>query len=215
MKTDQTPEWTGEIARFVEAAHRTAEHGLLRCSSGNLSWRLNDALCLVTATGSWLGNLTPAQVAICRVVDGAPVNSVKPSVEAGFHTGILRARPDIRVVLHFQSPAATAFACRRDVETVNFAIIPEVPVYIGSIAVVPYLQPGSAELARAVIPAMQDHNLLLLRNHGLVTVGRDLDDALQKAAFFELACQVLLTAGDQAQLLTEPAVRALRESASG
>ena len=215
MKTNSTPAWTAEIAQFVEAAHRTAEYGLLRCSSGNLSWRLNDALCLVTATHSWLGNLTPAQVAICRVADGAPVNSVKPSFEAGFHTGILRVRPDIRVVLHFQSPAATTFACRRDAETVNYAIIPEVAVYIGPIAVVPYLPPGSAELAQSLIQAMTDHDLALLRNHGLVTVGRDFDDTLQKAAFFELACQVLLAAGDQAMLLPETAVRALQITARG
>ena len=209
------PEWTAEIAQFVETARRAAEYGLLSCSSGNLSLRLNDELCLVTATRSWLGKLTPEQVAICRVADGSSANGVKPSVEAGFHTGILRVRPDIRVVLHFQSPAATTFACRRDADTVNYAIIPEVPVYIGPIAVVPYLPPGSAELAQAIIPAMTGHNLALLRNHGLVTVGCSLDDALQKAAFFELACQILLAAGAQAQLLPDVAVRALQASGRG
>ena len=210
MKNYLKTKWRAEIARFVETAHSTAAHGLLRCSSGNLSWRIDEQLFLVTATRSWLGTLTPAQVALCRIEDGAPVNGVKPSVEAGFHTGILRGRTDIRVVLHFQSPAATTFACRKDAAKVDFAIVPEVPYYIGSIAVVPYLPPGSPELARAVIPAMLKHNLALLRNHGLVTVGRDLDDALQKAVFFEFACQTLLAAGPQARLLTKSAVQALQ-----
>ncbi len=215
MNPNPMQNWNAEIAQFVEAAHRTAEHGLVRCSSGNLSWRLNDELCLVTATHSWLGKLMPEQVAICRVADGAPVNNVKPSVEAGFHVGVLGSRLDIRVVLHFQSPAATAFACRRDAGTVDYAVIPEIPVYVGPVAVVPYLPPGSAELAQAIVAALAGRNLALLRNHGLVTVGRDLDDALQKASFFELACQILLAAGDQAQALPDSAVRALQNIGHG
>jgi ribulose-5-phosphate 4-epimerase/fuculose-1-phosphate aldolase len=56
--------------------------------------------------------------------------------------------------------------------------------------------------------------MVIMKNHGLVTVGRDYDDAIQKAGFFELACQVLLTVGDNAGLDCEQ-VKKLRRMGSG
>ncbi len=194
------------IGTFVEACHRVAAHRLVRCSSGNLSWRLDDSRFLVTASGSWMASITPDQVSVCCTADGGLLEGGRPSVEAGFHAGILRSRPDTDAVLHFQSPCATTLGCRTDAASINYAVIPEVPVYIGSIANVPYILPGSPELAGAVVHAMQTHDLAVLTNHGQVTVGSSLDAAIQNAAFFELACQIILHGGDSIAPLPEEAV---------
>jgi len=199
---------------FVAACHSAAAYGLVRFSSGNMSWRVSDDLMAVTGTGSWLERIGEAQVALCRISDGATVNGARPSVESGFHAGVLRERPDIGVVLHCQSPCATAIACGRPDE-INFAVIPEVPFYIGEPAVVPLLQPGSAELAAAVIEAAREHELLLLRNHGQVVLGRNFDDALQRAGFFELACEILLRGRDLQPLPAEFAAALRSWMASG
>lgn len=189
--------------------------GLMRCSSGNMSKRVDRERMVVTATRTWMADIETDQIVLCRIADGEVLNDRKPSVETVFHAGILRERTDIEVVLHFQTPAATAFACRDDLEGTDFYIIPEIPYYIGPIAIVPYLMPGSPELARAVVDAMREHNLAILRNHGLVTVGRDYDDAIQRAAFFELACEILLHAGEHAAPLNAQAAKALRDAATG
>jgi len=196
------------IDEFVAACHEAAARGLLRCSSGNLSWRVDGKRMLVTRTRSWLGRLTPADVAVCALADGASLNGVKPTVEVGFHAGILRARPDVDVVLHYQSPYATALGCSRQPPG-DFNIIPEVPFYIGPVGWVPYLPPGSAELADAVVAKMATHDLTVLANHGQVTVARDFDPAIQRAEFFELACQIMLASGGRARPLSGSAVRAL------
>jgi ribulose-5-phosphate 4-epimerase/fuculose-1-phosphate aldolase len=177
---------------FIQAAHSTAKHGLLQCSSGNMSWRISDELTAVTANGSWLERLTKDDVVICRTIDGEILNGKKPSVETKFHLGILRARTDVNVILHFQSPCAVSIACsnRRDY---NFSILPEIPFYIGKIGWVDFFMPGSRELADAVIDAMKKRDLVLMQNHGLVAVGKSFDDVIQKACFFELACRILLT----------------------
>jgi ribulose-5-phosphate 4-epimerase/fuculose-1-phosphate aldolase len=205
----------GAAARFVAAAREVAAQGLIACNSGNLSWRVAADRFLVTATRSWLGELTPAQVALCRLSDGTVLNGVKPSVEAGFHAGVLRARPDISAVLHTQSPCATACACRRDAARLDFNVVTEVPYYIGPVAVVPPLMPGSAPLARAVVAAMRGHDVALLRNHGQVTVGRDPRDAMQRARFFELACFILVANGARCSRLPPALVRGLRAAARG
>jgi ribulose-5-phosphate 4-epimerase/fuculose-1-phosphate aldolase len=196
------------ILEFVTACRRVAEYGLLRCSSGNMSCRLPGDCALVTATRSWLGELQPSQVALVRISDAARLNAATPSVETRFHLGILREQPEVNVVLHFQSPAATTLTCGRP-ERINFFVIPEIPFYIGPIAVVPYIDPGSAELAEAVVPAMRRHRLAVLKSHGQVTVGRDYHEALQRAAFFELACDIILRGGKQVRPLTPPAIAKL------
>ena len=202
------------VEQFVDATHRLAAYGVVQCSSGNMSWRVGDDLMAVTGTGAWLERIEETQIALCRISDGATVNGARPSVESGFHAGVLRERPDIGVVLHCQSPCATAIACSRPDE-INLAVIPEVPFYIGEPAIVPLLQPGSAELAAAVIEAAREHELLLLRNHGQVVLGRDFDDALQRAGFFELACEVLLRGRDLQPLPAEFAAALRAWMASG
>lgn len=182
------------IAALMEACHRAAALDLIRYSSGNMSCRLPGDRMAVTAKGSWLGSLTARQIAVCRLADSTPLNGIRPSVESHFHAGVLRARPDIHVVLHCQSPMATAIACGKP-ETHNYMLIPEIPFYIGPPAIVPYGNPGSLELAAKVIRAMRKHDLAILRNHGQVVVGRTFDDAFQRAGFFELACTLLLAGG--------------------
>ena len=137
-----------------------------------------------------------------------------PSVESRFHAGILRERPGVDAVLHFQSPCATVLACC-ELAGVDFAVIPEIPYYIGPVAIVPYLPPGSPELAEAVVEAMTRHGLAVLQNHGQVVAGKTLDDAIQKAAFFELACEVVLRGGEGVRPLPREAVAHLGAAAKG
>jgi ribulose-5-phosphate 4-epimerase/fuculose-1-phosphate aldolase len=196
------------VARFVEACREVGRRGLVRCSSGNLSQRIDGGRMLVTATRSWLGRLTADDVSLCRIEDGACLDGRRPTVEVNLHAGILRARPEMNVALHFQSPCATTLACR-DSRHVNFFVIPEIPFYIGPIGHVPYLPPGSLELADATVEALRNRNLALMANHGQVTVARDLDHAIQNAEFFELACQIIIEGGDKVTPLSNEAARAL------
>lgn len=197
-----------KIKSFVDACHKVAAYGLLRCSSGNMSYRLDGELVALSARRAWLAELGSEEVAICRLEDGRCVNDKTATIEKALHLGILRDRADVNVVLHFQSPFATAIACGRG-QDYNFSVIIEVPYYIGEAGVVEYLPPGSAELAEAVVSAMKKHDMAILRNHGLVTVGRDFKDVIEKASFFELACQILLCQ-DKPEFLTQRAIDAIR-----
>lgn len=189
------------IEEFIRQAHRVGDAGLTVCSSGNLSWRIGEEA-LVSGTGSWVPSLPKEKVAQVKIATGETLNGVKPSMESGFHLGVLRERPDVNVVLHFQSPYATAVSCMKQ-KPENFNVTAEVPCHVGrEIPIIPYFRPGSPELAAAVIAAMKEHNSILLTNHGQVVCGKDFDQAFERAMFFEMACRIIILTGGKYNVLT-------------
>ncbi|MDR1090272.1 MAG: class II aldolase/adducin family protein [Prevotella sp.] len=199
-----------QIDKFIEQAHLIGKERLQLCSSGNLSWRVDDNVALVSGTGSWLPRLAKENVAICDISTGMRIDGPKPSMESVFHLGVLRQRKDMDVVLHFQSEFATIVSCMNN-KPENFNVVAEVPCYCGKeIPVIPYYRPGSKELAGAVTEALTGHDCVLMSKHGQAVCGKDFDDAFQKAVFFELACSIIVHAGEGNYLtLTEDEIRDL------
>ena len=192
---------TEHINEFLKQAHRVGDAKLTICSSGNLSWRIGDDA-LVSGTGSWVPELKAEKVSICRIETGEVLNGIKPSMESGFHLGIMRQRPDVNVVLHFQSEYATAVSCMKK-KTEKFNVTAELPCHLGGeIPIIPYFRPGSPELAKAVVEAMKDHNSILLTNHGQVVCGSSFDQVFERAMFFEMACRIIVQSGMDYSVLT-------------
>lgn len=196
------------IEQFIAQAHRVGDAGLTLCSSGNLSWRIGENA-LVSGTGSWVPTLSKEKVAVCKIETGEVLNGVRPSMESGFHLGIFRERPDVNVVLHFQSCYATAVACMKQVPA-DFNVTAEIPCHVGSeIPVVPYFRPGSPELASHVIQAMKNHNSALLQKHGQVVCGKNFDEVFERATFFEMACRIIILSGGEYQTLSKAEIEDL------
>ena len=192
---------TEHINEFLKQAHRVGDAKLTICSSGNLSWRIGDDA-LVSGTGSWVPELKAEKVSICRIETGEVLNGIKPSMESGFHLGIMRQRPDVNVVLPFQSEYSTAVSCMKK-KPENFNVTAEVPCHVGrEIPIIPYFRPGSPELAKAVVEAMKDHNSILLTNHGQVVCGSSFDQVFERAMFFEMACRIIVQSGMDYSVLT-------------
>lgn len=204
-----------QINEFLGYAHRVGQAGLTVCSSGNLSWRIADDEVLVSATGSWVPSLTADKVAVVRLSDGAPLNAVRPSMESVFHLGVLRNRPEMKCVLHFQSPYATAIACRKEIPAdLNFTA--EVPIHVGSpIPAIPYFRPGSPELATHVIEAMKTANSVFLRKHGQVVCGEDFNHAFERAMFMEMACRIAVLNGSDVDPLNAAEIEDLAPYING
>ena len=194
-----------QIQEFLRQAHRVGDAGLTLCSSGNISWRIGDEA-LVSGTGSWVPTLPKEKVAVCRVSDGEVLNGVKPSMESGFHLGVLRERPDCDVVLHFQSKYATVVSCMTETPK-DFNVTAEVPCHVGrEIPVIPYFRPGSPELAEAVKAALKNHNSALMLKHGQVVCGKDFNQALERATFMEMASRLAVLNGDNLETFTDAEV---------
>jgi ribulose-5-phosphate 4-epimerase/fuculose-1-phosphate aldolase len=194
------------IDALVAAAREARAEGLVVSSSGNFSVRLDDGRFAISGSRTRLGSLRPEDVLVLDLGDaaGEPAlagggrdragpGSLRPSMETPMHSGLYRSCRQIRAILHFQSRAATALACRGE-SSPDLNFIPEFPVYLRRLGEVPYLTPGSAELARAVVDAFQDPEVRIvqLRNHGQVVIGDTPAQAVERATFFELACHVFL-----------------------
>lgn len=191
-----------QIEDFVACARRVGQENLTICSSGNLSIRIGDEV-LVSGTGSWLPDMKAEKVSVLKFSDGTVLNGIKPSMESVFHLGVLRERDgEVNCVLHFQSPYATAIACMKE-RPRNFNFTAECPLHVGEeIPMIPYYRPGSSELANHVIEAMKTHNSVMLLKHGQVVCGKDFNQALERAMFFEMACRIAVINGNNVDPLT-------------
>lgn len=195
---------------FITYAHKFAEAGLVRGGSGNLSCRISSELMIITTTGSWLSELTEDAVALCTMQNGAgQSNGKQPSMELKLHRSVLCKRPDINIVLHCQSPYATALACAEK-NDFNYSVIPEIPYYIGAVKTIPYYDPGSDELSLAISESVAYHDLLVLKNHGQVITGRTFREVHERALFFEFACEIILFNNNRVQSLSFNAVEYLK-----
>ncbi len=199
-----------EIAEHSEAValgcRRLHRAGLLAGTEGNCSLRLRDGTLLVTASGVDKATIGPHQI-VHRHADGTACHATpdsvtdhasfsdspcRPSSELEMHLGIYRVRPDVMAVVHAHPPVATGFATAGRTIPVN--VLPEIPVVVGPVALVPYARPGTQALSEAMGPFVEDCEVFLLTNHGVTTVGRSLTDALTRLESVEQAARILLVA---------------------
>ena len=176
--------------QIVAACKKLESAGLNRGTSGNVSCREKDHF-LVTPSGVPVDEITPSRI-VAVGYDGKVIGIGRPSSEWHFHCDILQARPDIGAVVHTHSPYATAIAClREDIPAFHYMIA----VAGGdSIRCAPYALFGTDILSRHAVEALDGRKACLLANHGMITLGRDLDEAMAIAVEVESLCQQYLLA---------------------
>jgi ribulose-5-phosphate 4-epimerase/fuculose-1-phosphate aldolase len=112
-----------------------------------------------------------------------------------FHLGIYKQRQDAQAIGHLHSLHAVALSCLESLNPEE-PLPPLTPYYfmrVAPLAVIPYFRPGSAQLAAEVEAAATLHNSMLLRNHGLITIGSTLDEAVDRAEELEQTAQLYFT----------------------
>lgn len=169
-----------------------------------MSVRINDELMLITPSGADKGTLLPEQIIGQPLVlgphyhktgqgDGASRDSiVRPSSEIEMHRVCYAARPDVFAVVHAHPPVATGLATAG--KTLPANVVPELPVVVGPIALVPYARPGTPALGAAMTPLLDGHEVFLLANHGVTSVGKSLDEAVQRMESTEQAARIFFVA---------------------
>jgi L-fuculose-phosphate aldolase len=108
------------------------------------------------------------------------------------HIGIMKRQPKAKSCCHAHPPHATAFAVAAVVPPT--CMIPEAEVFLGQIGLAPYRTPGSPENAEIVGQMGVDHQSVLMENHGVITWGKDIEDAYWKMENTDAYCQTVLLA---------------------
>lgn len=175
----------------AEAGKRMLHKGLVIGASGNISVRIPGEDRIV---------ITPSQVEYDRIGadDIVVVDFEKnvlqgernPSIEAGMHIGVYKARPDVGAVVHTHSVHASAVASLG--RTIPPFLDEIVLMLGGEIEVAEYGVPGSEELAENAVRAMGKKNAVLLANHGSLCCGKNLEDAFGNAELVERVAQIFI-----------------------
>lgn len=194
---------------LLHTSRRMVELGLNRGTAGNASVRCGDDI-LITPSALPVAEMSEHDlVLIAR--DGKVLQGRKPSSEWRFHCDILNARPETSAVLHMHSTYATTMACLgHDVPAVHYHIA----IAGGdTIRCTPYTIFGEQNLSDFVLDALQGRKACLLGNHGMIALGKDLDDALSVAQEVEFLCEIYwraLSVGEP-KILSMQQMRAVQE----
>ncbi|MGW2920482.1 class II aldolase/adducin family protein [Streptomyces angustmyceticus] len=174
---------------LVATARRTVTDGLVVGTSGNVSCRIKD-LVLVTPSGVPYDRLGPGDTTAVDLEGRQIIGTLRPTSELPMHLAVYRSTTATAVV-HTHAPCATAVS----------TLVPELPPvhYMtaalgGPVRVAPYALYGSDELAAHMLAALRDRTGCLLQNHGTLTYGDSLGQALDRTAQLEWMCRVWLTA---------------------
>jgi L-fuculose-phosphate aldolase len=184
---------SGESAVRAELARicrRLWERGLVAGQDGNVSARVGPRI-LVTPAGFSKVDVTADDIVVVDLEGRVLEGHAAPSSELAVHLRAYHRRPDVHAVVHAHPPTATGLAVAGASLPDN--VLPEVTVLLGSVPLVRYATPGTAELADHFEPYW-DHNAFLMANHGALTLGPDLRVAHQRMETIEHAARVLLAA---------------------
>ncbi len=181
---------------IVEVGRIGYAKGFLTANNGNISVRLANGDVLITPSGLCKGRLTTADLFVLKP-DGTTVSpaadpDLRTSSETPMHLEALAVRPDVRAVLHAHPPCSIALSVAE--KPLQPLMVPEVAVALGDVPTSAFGMPSSADDARIIRELIEDHDALILRNHGSLTVGRHLDEALINLERMEHAAEVQILA---------------------
>lgn len=175
-----------DIGRRMWAREYTDGNG------GNLTVRVGDNLVLCTPTLVSKGFMTLEQICLVDMEGRQLAGRFKRTSECMTHLAIMKRQPKARACCHAHPPHGTAFAVA-GVQPPT-CMIPEAEVFLGQIGMADYRTPGSPDNAEVVGQAAVDHMAVLMVNHGVITWGKDIEDAYWKMENVEAYCKTVWVA---------------------
>ncbi|MDD5691223.1 MAG: class II aldolase/adducin family protein [Candidatus Omnitrophica bacterium] len=158
---------------IIKIGKRLYGAGLAVAKSGNLSARLDAESILITASGTFLGQLKEKDIVKVNLASAKFAGDVKPSSELPLHSLVYKNFP-ARVVVHCHPPLINGyFAVIKALKAMSF----ETKFYLGDIPVIPQETP-TVTAPEPVIAALKTNNLVVLKNHGTVAIADKFEDAL-------------------------------------
>ncbi len=187
-----------EIEELVVASRRLGELGYVTSHGGNLSYKVESNVVLITPTKVVKRGMTFDDIVAVRP-DGSVLFASpgrKPTGEIPMHLRLYEKRPDINALVHAHPPVLTGFSMT-DCDVLSRPLLPEPTIEVGPVIPVDYAEPISESLAEKFDAVVKKTNVWLMKNHGVTIcssegVARALDllemtEALAKSAATALA----------------------------
>jgi len=161
-----------EVETFVRVCHRLARNMYVTSFGGNLAWKLEENLILITPTMLNKGDVQTEDVVFIDLQGKVVEGKRRPTGETPMYVKFFNERPDITSVLHCHPPAVCAMAIMKGKNWLMRPFYPETTTEVGPVPVVPYGEPLTEELAKNFSPYLQKYDSFIMENHGLVTMTR-------------------------------------------
>jgi L-fuculose-phosphate aldolase len=170
---------------IVEIGKRMWAKGYVAANDGNITVKLNDEEILTTPTGISKGFMNTGMILKVNkngvVISGSKDH--RPSSEVKMHLEVYKERPDIKSVVHAHPPFATSFAVAGI--PLNKCVLPEAILILGAVPTAKYGLPSTMEIPDAIREYIKKSDVVLLENHGALTLGTDPINAYHKMETLE------------------------------
>jgi L-fuculose-phosphate aldolase len=181
---------------IIETGRICYASGLMLSNNGNISARLGNDRIVITPSALCKGRLDVEDLLIVdldgSVIKADSMRKRKTSPETHMHLEVYRQRPEVRAVIHAHPSNAIALSVAGMPFPVD--VLPEVLEELGAVPTTRFALPNSSDSVDAIREYVREHNAILIRNHGAITYGRDLEIALNHLERLESVAKVVVTA---------------------
>jgi L-fuculose-phosphate aldolase len=160
------------VETFTKVCHHLAQTMYVTGYGGNLAWKLEDNLLLITPTQMNKGTIQPEDVVFIDLKGHTVEGKRRPTGETPMYLKFFNSRPDIVSVIHCHPPVVCGMAISKGPNWLMRPLFPETTTEIGPVPVVPYAEPLTEELGEKFEPFLPKYNSFIMENHGLVTMSR-------------------------------------------
>lgn len=178
-----------ELRKTVSAQNKAlVDNGLVLWTSGNVSARDPETnYVVIKPSGVLFDDLTPEKMVVVdlhgNVIDG----ELKPSVDTASHLYVYRHRDDVHGIVHTHSPYATSFAITG--EPLHIYTTTSAAVFGGTIPISDFAVIGEEEIGQEIVEKIGKSEAILIRSHGVFTIGKTSGKALKNAVILEETAQ--------------------------
>ncbi len=181
-----------ERKAIVKVGVKLQKNRFIAGTDGNISVKLSDNKILITPSGFRKGELESDDLVIIDFKGNILEGKNRPSSEFLMHSYIYQNRPNISACVHSHPPYATSFAVAGEELPDN--ILPEVVLFVGKIPLTNYAPPGTDSVPKSLSSFVNNCEAFLLKNHGLLTIGTNLDVAYNRHETVEHYAKILTLA---------------------
>ena len=175
-----------------DAGRQLMERGLVEGTWGNCSLRIDDSLMAVTPSGRRYEDMTPNDIVIMDYHTLEVIGDIKPSSEKKVHAQLYKTRKDVNAVIHTHQPhASTVAAARREVPPI---LDDQAQILGPGVRCAAYALPNTKKIVKTTVKALKGRYAALMANHGAITLGRTMEEAIIAALVLEKACKAFIQA---------------------
>jgi L-fuculose-phosphate aldolase len=201
-----------EVQKFLKACHTLAANKYVTGYGGNLAWKLEPDVIMITPTMMNKGEIQEPDLVFINMKGETIEGTRRPTGERYMYLKFFTERPDVVSVLHCHAPNVGAFSIMDGPQYLMKPYFPELTHEVGPVPMVPYAEPITPELAEQFTPFLQKYNSFLMQNHGLVCMSSEgIEWTMMNVELLEMSAYSILRAITTGVKLNELTVEQVRD----